>query len=505
MTLSFNEGSIRLLSDLEELGDTELFLKNQNSTEIFCFVLHLLPCSVSTFRQTNYDKTRNDSEDDLLFSRFQSLHHCLEVDLHDEEHGSISSTLDNRRAYVFLVQHRSKFFHQKVLFLWTNWQNLVFVVLLFDRLAKSPAFNLNAYSSNCTSEVSCSLSSWSLLLKSVTNLIKPREFLTHEWELCLFADSILISTPYFPCKQQVETSNTSPILVFPRFQPFGSDVSSSVGKVYSRQATGSVNCENSSVSFVMKYCPTSTVVRNHASVQNLLNLSCCDNFSLRSPDLCNRRSLWARSSLSKSTSVLITLGTNEELDCPLTAGCPVLSWNVPYSSHISATAQQNVVIVFCLAQWWIDNFPPPLLLSWPLDRRLVARKTGCPLSANSNNILSATLSHSPCGLSALTEYHFFSDPSPRNDHYPVPHLFAYRETSRAFDSHFFIVSWSTRDVVEHRHEDNSSCEILWCLIESQFCPKFCIHMNHSNLSSHAVFDWGFSCILPRHNTGSEKT
>ena len=34
----------------------------------------------------------------------------------------------------------------------------------------------------------------------------------------------------------------------------------------------------------MKYCPTSTVVRNPALAQILLNLSCCDNFSIRSPE-----------------------------------------------------------------------------------------------------------------------------------------------------------------------------------------------------------------------------
>ena len=46
--------------------------------------------------------------------------------------------------------------------------------LAFDRLAKSLAFNFNAYSSNCISAVSCSLSSWSLLLfKFVTNLFNP--------------------------------------------------------------------------------------------------------------------------------------------------------------------------------------------------------------------------------------------------------------------------------------------------------------------------------------------
>ena len=58
--------------------------------------------------------------------------------------------------------------------------------------------------------------------------------------------------------------------MFPRIQPFGSDELSSLGKVYSRQATESVNCENSSVSSVMKHCPTSNVVRNPASVQILI-------------------------------------------------------------------------------------------------------------------------------------------------------------------------------------------------------------------------------------------
>ena len=43
-----------------------------------------------------------------------------------------------------------------------------------------------------------------------------------------------------------------------------------LAKMYSRHATKSVNCENSSVSFVLKYCPTSTVVRNPASVQILI-------------------------------------------------------------------------------------------------------------------------------------------------------------------------------------------------------------------------------------------
>ena len=113
--------------------------------------------------------------------------------------------------------------------------------------------------------------------------------------------------------------------------------SSSLRRVYSRQSTESVNCENSSVSFVMKYCPTSTEARNPASVQNLINLSCCEIFSIRSLYLCNRNSL-CRIIIIQSTFVLITLGTNEELDYPPTTGLPVLSWQVSYSSHTSASA-----------------------------------------------------------------------------------------------------------------------------------------------------------------------
>ena len=78
------------------------------------------------------------------------------------------------------------------------------------------------------------------------------------------------------------TSNTGPILVFPRIQPFGSVDFSSLGKVYSRHVTGSANCKNSSVCFVMKYCPTSTVFRNPASVQIFINRSGCGSLSTRS-------------------------------------------------------------------------------------------------------------------------------------------------------------------------------------------------------------------------------
>ena len=77
--------------------------------------------------------------------------------------------------------------------------------LAFDRHAKSFASNFNAYSSSWTSGISCSL-----LFKFITNLFDPWENLTHEWELSVFVDIILISTPYLPCKQQVATFQHGP-------------------------------------------------------------------------------------------------------------------------------------------------------------------------------------------------------------------------------------------------------------------------------------------------------
>ena len=80
----------------------------------------------------------------------------------------------------------------------------------FDRHAKWLAFNFNAYSSNCISDVSSSL-----LFKFVTNLFKPWEILTNEWELSLFIKLFSSLHSYFPCRQQVVTSNKGQFLVFP--------------------------------------------------------------------------------------------------------------------------------------------------------------------------------------------------------------------------------------------------------------------------------------------------
>ena len=102
--------------------------------------------------------------------------------------------------------------------------------------------------------------------------------------------------------------------------------------------------------------------------------------------------------------------------------------------------RNTVSIVSPSAQKCIDNFPPPLFLSTPRDNGLVDRKTGCPLSPNLIIINSATLSHSPPGLSIQVEYHFFSDPSPRNDQRFGGNLFAKKDTNVALAIHSFSLS-----------------------------------------------------------------
>ena len=53
----------------EELGDTQLLLKNQYSTGIFSYFLLLLSSIPSTYCQTDEESVGTDSEDFPLFSR----------------------------------------------------------------------------------------------------------------------------------------------------------------------------------------------------------------------------------------------------------------------------------------------------------------------------------------------------------------------------------------------------------------------------------------------------
>ena len=80
-------------------------------TELKSFLVSSYFCHCALpLHQTNVQNAQNGSEDDLLISRIQSLHHLLEVDYHDEEEWSVSSTLDNRWKNNLVVQYRSKFF-----------------------------------------------------------------------------------------------------------------------------------------------------------------------------------------------------------------------------------------------------------------------------------------------------------------------------------------------------------------------------------------------------------
>ena len=196
-------------------------------------------------------------------------------------------------------------------------------------------------------------------------------------------DSTLISTPSFSSINLVVTSSTGQILVFTRIQPFGSDGFSISWQMYSRHATDSVNCENSSVSLVMKYCPTSTVARNPASVQ-----------------------IFDHS---------------------------VLLWE-PFHSFL-------------------------VLLQWIFSRRIIGLR--CSFLQNWIIISSATLSQSPCWLCSSVDYHFSSDTGPRNDHCPAGNLFANKDRCGVSNTFPFIVG--------------------------------------------EVFDCGFWCIFPKHNTDFENT
>ena len=73
-------------------------------------------------------------------------------------------------------------------------------------------------------------------------------------------------------------------------------------------------------------------------------------------------------------------------------------------------------------------------------QRSLARKVGCPLSANSNNICSAMSSQAPCGLFS-EEYHFFSEPGPIKDRCPIPNILASTFTVSAFANHSSLLPY----------------------------------------------------------------
>ena len=161
-----------VLNDLEELGDEEfLVLMDQYNIEIFSCFLRLLPYYTSTFHQTNVESTQIRSEDNLLFSRIQSLYLLLEVDHHDEEQYSVVLTLGKRWANDLLAQYQSKFFPRWVQFLSMSRQQYVFVVLLWPLIGSQKQVHSSSTQTNrtpfqrfparcCRPPCCCCLSPW---------------------------------------------------------------------------------------------------------------------------------------------------------------------------------------------------------------------------------------------------------------------------------------------------------------------------------------------------------
>ena len=120
---------------------------------------------------------------------------------------------------------------------------------------------------------------------------------------------------------------------------------SSRGEMYARHVTGSANCKNSSVCFVMKCCPTSTIFRNPTSVQIYINWSVCGRFSTRSLCFCNTFSC-ARISI-EDVGVIInkSAGAKNGSDCSATTGLRVLDWQILCSSHKSETASVGTELI----------------------------------------------------------------------------------------------------------------------------------------------------------------
>ena len=134
---------------------------------------------------------------------------------------------------------------------------------------------------------------------------------------------------------------------------------------------------------------------------------------------------------------------------------------------INRNNSAKVTIVPSSAQKCIDKFPPPVLLCTPLGNGLVARKTGCPISSNFIIINSATLSHSPRGLSQFKENTTLLLIQIRRMTIVLLEISLHREKRvENWLAFYFVVSWTPYDVIEHRHEDDPSCE--FCSIFPHF-------------------------------------
>ena len=179
------------------------------------------------------------------------------------------------------------------------------------------------------------------------------------------------------------------------------------GKVYQRQATDSVNCENSSLSFVMKYGPTLSIVKNPASVRNLITQFCENSLSTRSGYFFAWSSSYAGSPVQDEGVFINELfGRNNGSDCfyQNKSHCSNMTSFVFFTHFFDCSVKTELIYRYHHAKnnfnrssikkrsAWL--FPPTFVFSaLPRDNGLVDLKTGCLLSPNLIIINSATQSH----------------------------------------------------------------------------------------------------------------
>ena len=173
-------------------------------------------------------------------------------------------------------------------------------------------------------------------------------------------------------------------------------------------------------------------------MRNLRKLSCCDSYSIRASYCSNRVFLICLIIIFQRNFCLKRTEHNwlshHHIRSSRSVGKSFVfftylrDWSVKTELVCRNNFRKIVSIVSWTAAKWIGRLPCLFLLSWPLGTRVVARKIGHPLSANSINIFSAR-------LSSFKEYHFLSEQGPINDNCPLPNFLAYKDTSRAFARH----------------------------------------------------------------------
>ena len=129
--------------------------------------------------------------------------------------------------------------------------------------------------------------------------------------------------------------------------------------MYSRQATGSVNCEKSSSAFPSwSTVRTSTCGQESVGFSNKICSLCLVviTFQFVSQNLCNRSSFCCAGSSIKGMCVFITLGTNSGLDCPATTSLPVLSWQESHCSPHFCDCSVNTQLINRNNELWEEQF-----------------------------------------------------------------------------------------------------------------------------------------------------